>query len=129
VSGRRKALIVASGEYDHEGLRQLLSPAADAEALATVLGDPQIGDFDVQVVHNETAHIIQARIEDLFSEGVPDDLLLCAPVMPRTEERLWRVVFCRAQHPPEPAWLHGHPSGLRPAVHAVEPVAPHRAVS
>ncbi|HET9254069.1 MAG TPA: caspase family protein [Pseudonocardiaceae bacterium] len=76
MSGRRTALIVASGDYDHEGLRQLLSPAADAQALAAVLGDPQIGGFDVQDVHNETAHVIQARIEDLFSEAVPDDLLL-----------------------------------------------------
>lgn len=76
MNGQRKALIVASDQYDHEGLRQLLSPAADAEALARVLGDPQIGNFDVRVVHNETAHIIQAQIEDLFSDSPPDDLLL-----------------------------------------------------
>lgn len=73
---QRRALIVASDEYDHEGLRQLLSPAADAEALARVLGDPQIGNFDVRVVHNETAHFIQAQIEDLFSDSPPDDVLL-----------------------------------------------------
>lgn len=76
MNGQRRALIVASDEYDHDGLRQLLSPAADAEALARVLGDPQIGDFDVRVVHNETAHIIQAQIEDLFSDSPPDDVLL-----------------------------------------------------
>jgi WD40 repeat protein len=76
VSGRRIALIVASGQYEHGGLRRLLSPAADAEALAGVLGDPQIGGFDVRVVHNEAAHVIQGRIEDLFSEGVAEDLLL-----------------------------------------------------
>jgi hypothetical protein len=76
VDGQRKALIVASDEYEHEGLRRLLSPAADADALAGVLGDPRIGGFDVQVVRNEPAHIIQARIEDLFSDRRPDDLLL-----------------------------------------------------
>jgi hypothetical protein len=76
VDGQRTALIVASDEYEHEGLRRLLSPAADADALAGVLGDPRIGGFDVQVVHNEPAHVIQARIEDLFSDRRPDDLLL-----------------------------------------------------
>jgi len=39
MDGQRKALIVASDEYEHEGLRHLLAPAADAEALARVLGD------------------------------------------------------------------------------------------
>ena len=38
----RRALIVASGEYEHEGLRRLLSPAADADALAEVLARPEI---------------------------------------------------------------------------------------
>jgi hypothetical protein len=76
VSGQRKALIIANGEYEQEALRNLLAPAADAEALGRVLGDPQIGDFAVQVVRNESSHVIQARIEDLFSESRPDDVLL-----------------------------------------------------
>lgn len=76
MNGQRKALIVASDDYEHDGLRGLLAPEADAAALAGVLGDPQIGEFDVRVVHNETAHVIQAQIEDLFSEARPDDVLL-----------------------------------------------------
>ncbi|MEJ3744953.1 caspase family protein [Actinomycetes bacterium KLBMP 9797] len=76
MSGARKALIVANDTYEHEGLKHLLAPAADAAALATVLGDPQIGDFDVRVVRNEPAHVIQAQIEDLFSESRAEDLLL-----------------------------------------------------
>jgi len=66
MDGQRKALIVANDEYEHEGLRHLLAPAADAEALAGVLGDSQIGDFDVRVVHNEPAHDIEAQIEDIW---------------------------------------------------------------
>ena len=50
--------------------------AADAEALGRVLGEPQIGDFAVQVVRNEPSYVIEAQIEDLFSESRPDDLLL-----------------------------------------------------
>jgi hypothetical protein len=76
VSGQRKALIVANDEYDQEALRDLLAPAADAEALGRVLGDRQIGEFSVQVVRNEPAHVIQAQIEDLFSESRSDDVLL-----------------------------------------------------
>jgi hypothetical protein len=76
VSGQRKALIVANDEYEQEALRNLLAPAADAEALGRVLGDRQIGEFTVQVVRNEPAHVIQAHIEELFSESRPDDVLL-----------------------------------------------------
>jgi hypothetical protein len=76
MAGQRRALIVANDEYEHEGLRRLLAPAADAEALSRVLGDPQIGDFDVQVVRDEAAHAVQARIEDVFSESRADDVLL-----------------------------------------------------
>jgi caspase domain-containing protein len=72
----RKALIVANDTYDHDGLRHLLAPQADADALAGVLGDASIGDFEVRVVRNEPAHVIQEEIEDLFSDSRPDDVLL-----------------------------------------------------
>jgi hypothetical protein len=76
VTGQRKALIVANGEYEQEALRDLAAPAADAEALGRVLGDRQIGDFTVQVVRNQPAHVISAQIEELFSESRRDDVLL-----------------------------------------------------
>ena len=76
MSGQRKALIVANDEYEQEALRDLLAPAADAEALGRVLDDEQIGGFTVQVVRNEPAHVISAQIEELFSESRSDDVLL-----------------------------------------------------
>jgi len=76
VDGQRKALIVANDEYEHEGLKHLLAPAADAQALAGVLGDAQIGDFDVHVVRNEHSHVIEGQIEDILSDSRPDDVLL-----------------------------------------------------
>ena len=76
MSGSRKALIVANDTYDHDGLNHLLAPQADAEALAGVLGNAAIGDFDVRVVRNEPAHVIREEIEDLFSDSRPDDVLL-----------------------------------------------------
>jgi hypothetical protein len=77
VSGQRKALIIANDEYAHDALKDLRAPGADAQALAGVLGDPQIGGFDrVQVVSNQPAHVMQAHIDDLFSDSRPDDVLL-----------------------------------------------------
>ncbi|MEV6303287.1 caspase family protein [Actinoplanes sp. NPDC051861] len=76
MAGARRALIVANDTYEHDGLRHLQAPAADAEALAGVLGDRAVGDFGVRVVHNEPAHVVQSEIEELFSESRADDLLL-----------------------------------------------------
>ncbi len=76
MDGRRTALIIASDDYEHPGLSRLRAPAADAQALANVLGDKEIGDFRVQIVHNAPAHIVQGHIEDLFAESQSDDLVL-----------------------------------------------------
>ena len=76
MSGQRLALIVANDEYEQAALRDLLAPRADAEALGQVLGDPQIGHFLVQVVRNEPSYVIQAKIEELFSESRSEDLIL-----------------------------------------------------
>ena len=76
MGGQRKALIVANDEYDHEALRRLMSPSADARALARVLGDRDIGGFHVDAVLNEPAHDVEAQIEDLFADSQPEDLLL-----------------------------------------------------
>ena len=76
MDGRRRALIIASDEYDHPGLSRLRGPAADAEALANVLGDSDIGGFHVEVVHNAPAHVVQGRVEDLFADSQSDDVVL-----------------------------------------------------
>ncbi|MBB5851987.1 caspase domain-containing protein [Amycolatopsis umgeniensis] len=76
MTGERRALIIANGEYDNPGLSSLRSPAADAEALAEVLADRGVSEFDVQVVRDETAHVIASRVEDLFADSAPDDVLL-----------------------------------------------------
>ena len=72
----RRALIIANDTYDHASLSQLRAPEADARALASVLGDPEIGGFDVSIVHNAASHEVQSHIDDLFAESRPDDLLL-----------------------------------------------------
>lgn len=76
MTAGRSALIIATGEYDNEGLRRLAAPQADAIALAGVLGDPAIGNFAVEVVSDESSWMIQERIEDFLIAGRPDDVLL-----------------------------------------------------
>lgn len=75
VDGRH-ALIVATASYLDSKLQQLRGPASDAEALAEVLRDPEKGDFDVEVMLNEThAHLTRA-IGRFFTDRRPQDLLL-----------------------------------------------------
>lgn len=72
----RYALIIANDSYQDQGLRQLMSPAQDAEALAGVLSDPRIGGFDVQIVRNEPSHAISMRLDDFFADRRPGDTLV-----------------------------------------------------
>ncbi|MFJ8198616.1 caspase family protein [Streptomyces sp. NPDC096152] len=76
MGASRRALIIANDSYQDAGLRRLRAPAQDAVALADVLHDPQIGDFAVDVVKNEPAHVIERRVEAFFSDGRPGDTLL-----------------------------------------------------
>ena len=56
MAEKRVALIIASYQYEDAGLRQLVAPSQDAEALARVLADPAIGDFEVQTLLNEPSY-------------------------------------------------------------------------
>jgi uncharacterized caspase-like protein len=72
----RHALVVATARYGDSKLQQLRAPAADAEELADVLRDPEKGDFDVEVLLDEThAHLTRA-IARFFRDRRPQDLLL-----------------------------------------------------
>jgi ABC-type branched-subunit amino acid transport system substrate-binding protein len=76
VIGTRRALIVATGEYRDEKFRQLRAPAVDAERLAEVLGDPAIGEFEVDVALNEDESALRRRIARFFARSDRDDVLL-----------------------------------------------------
>ena len=69
--------MVAADDYIDPGLRRLRAPAAsDARALAAVLGDPQIGGFEVRALLNQPAHEVTLAVEEFFADRRPDDLLL-----------------------------------------------------
>ena len=77
AEGRRRALIVATSTFDDPGLAALTAPAADAAALEAVLGNPEIGGFEVRSLVDADASAIGEAIEEFFTEDVRrDDLLL-----------------------------------------------------
>jgi len=76
VTEKRLALIVASYEYQDPALRRLVAPAQDAEALARVLSDPDIGAFEVQTLLNQPAYRVNEAIEAFFADRRRNDLLL-----------------------------------------------------
>ncbi|MFE5819971.1 caspase family protein [Streptomyces sp. NPDC056479] len=74
--GRRLALLIATYEYQDDGLRALTAPAHDAEALATVLKDSDIAGFEVTTLINEPHHRVGEAIGDLYRDRRRDDLTL-----------------------------------------------------
>jgi hypothetical protein len=76
TSQRRLALIVATSDYRDPTLHRLRAPGTDAEALAEVLGDPEIGAFDVQILLNLPSHELFRGIAQFCADSRPTDLLL-----------------------------------------------------
>ncbi|WP_020392312.1 caspase, EACC1-associated type [Kribbella catacumbae] len=74
--GRRLALLIATYEYEDTGLRRLTTPAHDAEALATVLEDPEIAGFEVRTLVNAPTHEVGEAIAEFYGESRRDDLTL-----------------------------------------------------
>ena len=72
----RHALVVATARYSDAKLQQLRAPAADAELLAAVLRDPAKGDFEVEVLLDESHSRLTRRIASFFRDRRPQDLLL-----------------------------------------------------
>src|SRR5215469_16780666 len=74
--GPRAALVVATTSYRDPELRQLRSPAHDAEALAKVLGDPGIGGFTVTKVVDADERKSRRAVDVFLSGRAPGDLVL-----------------------------------------------------
>jgi molecular chaperone DnaK len=72
----KRCLIIANQLYDDPGLDELPGAAQDATALAEVLGDANIGGFQVEVMRDESASRCKRRIEGFFRDSRPDDLVL-----------------------------------------------------
>ncbi|MEV8442280.1 P-loop NTPase fold protein [Actinosynnema sp. NPDC051121] len=75
-TGRRRALLVSTGEFTDGRLRPLPSARADGEALAAVLSDPDVGGFDVEWLAEPTADRARRAIASFFRDASRDDVLL-----------------------------------------------------
>ncbi|MBI5082216.1 MAG: SUMF1/EgtB/PvdO family nonheme iron enzyme, partial [Chloroflexi bacterium] len=70
------ALIIGNSDYKDAELRRLIAPPQDAESLARVLRDPQIGGFDEVVpLLNATKYQIEKSVDKFFARRLRDDLL------------------------------------------------------
>ncbi|EFL36406.1 hypothetical protein SSQG_06924 [Streptomyces viridochromogenes DSM 40736] len=76
MTDSRHALIIANDRYADQGLKKLRAPAQDAAALAGVLHDARIGDFEVEVVRNASADAMRRHIQRFFNDRRRDDTLL-----------------------------------------------------
>ncbi|MFD0487711.1 caspase domain-containing protein [Saccharopolyspora spinosporotrichia] len=76
MTGKRRALLIATDSYSDATFQQLRTPRADADALAAVLAAPLIGGYQVDALHNPPAHEANLAIEDLFAAAWLDDLVL-----------------------------------------------------
>ena len=72
----RYALLVATAQYSDPKLQQLRAPAADADRLAAVLSDEAKGNFQVEVLLDESHGKLTRRIAGFFRDRRPNDLLL-----------------------------------------------------
>jgi len=77
ADGTREALIIAVSDYKDPSLRRLRAPAADADELAEVLGDPDVGGFHVEILRNPGWGELRLQLAKFFrAERRPDDLLV-----------------------------------------------------
>lgn len=76
ADARRAALVVAVSEYGDTTLRQLRSPAGDAEEFGQVLGNTDLGGFEVTTVLDGRASEIRLAVEEFLTACGPEDLAL-----------------------------------------------------
>ena len=76
MAERKSALIIANSQYEDPILRQLVAPAQDAEALASVLADPGISGFEVSTILDEPRYKVEEEIDAFFLDRDRNDLLL-----------------------------------------------------
>lgn len=72
----RIALVVATGSYTDPTLGSLRAPGQDASDFAAVLGDQEVGGFQVETVLNAPVESLRRHIARFCARGGPGDLAL-----------------------------------------------------
>ena len=76
LDGPRAALVIAVSHYQDPALRQLRAPAHDAEALAEILADPDIGAFTITQVIDADERRVRREIDVFLSRRSVSDLVV-----------------------------------------------------
>lgn len=76
AESNRYALIIGNSQYRDETLRQLVAPELDAEALAIILGNPDIGGFKIKTLLDQESQSLREAIEEFFLDAKRGDTLL-----------------------------------------------------
>ena len=69
MAEKRSALVVATSEYADARLAPLAGPGRDAEALEKVLGDTEIGGFEVQLALNAPLAELRTTLDSFFAHN------------------------------------------------------------
>jgi uncharacterized caspase-like protein len=72
----RHALVVSSSRYADASLQPLTAPTEDADALAAVLRDPDVGSFRVREVIDQPSWVVAEEVERFFVERNLNDVAL-----------------------------------------------------
>ncbi|MFC9612335.1 caspase family protein [Streptomyces sp. NPDC056938] len=72
----KRALILVNQHYSDPRFTELPGASADAEQLKDVLGNPEIGGFEVMPDPGKTARAWNSAIQRFFAGARPEDLLL-----------------------------------------------------
>ncbi|MFE6836430.1 caspase family protein [Streptomyces sp. NPDC057705] len=76
AESRRTALVVVTSTYGDGKLTALRAPPQDAVALAEVLGDPDVGGFDVQTLSDPSCQELREDVEEFFADRTSEHTLL-----------------------------------------------------
>ncbi|WP_053734535.1 caspase family protein [Nocardia sp. NRRL S-836] len=76
LANRRIALLIATDSYADPEFTDLRPPCTDARALAALLGDPEIGAFEVATLLNRPVQDVRDLLEETFADASRDDLVL-----------------------------------------------------
>jgi len=94
--GPRSALVIATTSYQDPELRQLRAPARDAEDLAAVLGDPDVGGFTVTRVIDPDERQLRREIDAFLSGRGVGDLVVVYLSCHGVLDRRGRLYFAAA---------------------------------
>ncbi|MEW2029468.1 PQQ-binding-like beta-propeller repeat protein [Streptomyces roseifaciens] len=89
-NGKRGALLIGTGTYDHPELPALRSPEVDCTRLDALLRDPKIGAFEVQTLIDADRSTLERAIGEFFLTAWGDDVRLlylsCHGIVSRSDK-------------------------------------------